>query len=64
MSEDVPRYLWHNGGWWVRRDESPSVPRFGQMDQRLSAAITPHLPDNGNRTDLTRQPKPPGRTAR
>ena len=63
MNNEVPRYLWHNGGWWVRRDESPAVPRFGEMDQRLSAAITRHLPDN-HRTDLTRQPKPPGRAAR
>jgi hypothetical protein len=64
MSEDVPRNLWHNGGWWVRRDESPAVPRFGEMDQRLSAAITRHLADNRNRTDLAHQPKPPGGTAR
>jgi len=62
MNEEAPRYLWHTGGWWVRRDESPSVPRFRDMDHRLSSAVTRYLPHQ-HRTDNTHQPKPPGRTA-
>jgi hypothetical protein len=63
MNESVPRYLFHNGGWWVRRDESPVVPHFRDMDQRLSAAVTRYLPDPPP-TNAPHQPKPPGRDAR
>jgi hypothetical protein len=63
MNENVPRYLFHNGGWWVRRDESPAVPRFGEMDQRLSQAIAPHLPQDTSTRTSTHTP-PPRRDAR
>ena len=63
MSGDAPRYLYHNGGWWVRRDESPSVPRFGEMDQRLSQAITRHLPHDAD-TRISAHTPPPRREGR
>lgn len=63
MNENVPRYLFHNGGWWVRRDEAPAVPRFGEMDQRLSQAITRHLPHDAD-TRISAHTLPPRREGR
>ena len=66
MSGDAPRYLHHNGGWWVRRDESPTVPWgscFREMDQRLSDAVTRYLPGNPHSHTSTHTP-PPGRAGR
>jgi len=63
MNNEVPRYLWHNGGWWVRQDQSPAVPCLRQMDQRLSTAVTRFLPEQ-NEAGAALQAKPPGRTGR
>ena len=30
MSDEAPRHLWHNGGWWVRRDTPSSVEEWGR----------------------------------
>lgn len=63
MNNEVPRQLWHNGGWRVRQDQPLTVPCFRQMDQRLSAAVTRYLPEQ-NGAGAALQAKPPGRTGR
>lgn len=53
MSGDqVPRQLWHKGGWWVRRDSPPTIGewrrRIGETQPGLGGWV------RVNRDDLLR----------